>query len=499
MSVSRLELIRSDLFLKVFKSMNICDGCRDPVSVIIDVEQEDVVSAAFSKLSRKSGVSIIQGYTCYCKMLSIQLYLHLDPGKVASLLKRLGFVHESSSFPTFVKEPSLKNTDIAKTTNNAYDANDYKQFNHGNEAPKQKPEKECPHCHELFHSPKLKRHIAKCSLTPQAKEANKDLDLNIEDTEMGEVSKDNCGKCELDNGYGAMICCCNEKCAQWYHTSCVDLEDIDTETTDQDSEDIFYCPRCVERLNKDLFPCPFCDTEIVNRRSLIYTHYATSHFKEKLQSPDNNNICQLCGQKSRDQWAFIAHVGVKHNLLEKVLPKIYHLESPAISRKIREYSQTRLKEHMTNIEKLRYPDMESSLVSQKADDGEYDSKYQCKLCTDKIKFDNVSPLYRHYSQKHFKKELMVFIRKDAGAKGLPEFHCLVCNQRKAGPLWNVLAHVGAAHEKVNNFLSEEFQIEKQRNLNSETSFDEESKMSDRNQNRNDDLRSILDSDSDEDD
>ena len=63
---------------------------------------------------------------------------------------------------------------------------------------------------------------------------------------------------------------------------------------------------------------------------------------------------------------------------------------------------------------------------------------------------------------------------------------------------NVLAHVGAAHEKVNDFLSEEFQIRKQRNLQPETSFDEESKMNDRNQNRNDDLRSILDSDSDED-
>ena len=62
MSVSRLELIRSDMFLKVFKSLNICDGCRDPISVIIEGEQEDVISAAFSKLSRKSGVSIIQGY-----------------------------------------------------------------------------------------------------------------------------------------------------------------------------------------------------------------------------------------------------------------------------------------------------------------------------------------------------------------------------------------------------------------------------------------------------
>ena len=91
---------------------------------------------------------------------------------------------------------------------------------------------------------------------------------------------------------------------------------------------------------------------------------------------------------------------------------------------------------------------------------------------------------------------MVFIRKDVGPKGLTEFYCLVCNQRKAGPLCNVLAHVGAAHEKVNDFLSEEFQIGKQR---IQTSFDEDSKMTDRKQNRNDDLRSILDSDSDEDD
>ena len=61
LSVSMIELIRSEMFLKLFQSLNICDGCRDPVSVIIAGELEDVFSAAFSKLSRKSGVSIIQG------------------------------------------------------------------------------------------------------------------------------------------------------------------------------------------------------------------------------------------------------------------------------------------------------------------------------------------------------------------------------------------------------------------------------------------------------
>lgn len=61
LSLSKIELIGGKVFHELFQSLNFCDGCRDPVSVIIDGEQEDVVSAAFSNLSRKSGVSIIKG------------------------------------------------------------------------------------------------------------------------------------------------------------------------------------------------------------------------------------------------------------------------------------------------------------------------------------------------------------------------------------------------------------------------------------------------------
>ena len=126
-------------------------------------------------------------------MSSIQ-HCFLDPGKVTSLLERLGFLHESSPIPTSIKEPSPKNMAIVRT------ASDNK--------PKPIPKKECPHCHELIYSPSSRRHTNKCIQNPQVKEANHNLDLIIEDSEMSERSKDNCGKCELDNGYGAMICCC---------------------------------------------------------------------------------------------------------------------------------------------------------------------------------------------------------------------------------------------------------------------------------------------------
>ena len=135
--------------------------------------------------------------------------------------------------------------------------------------------------------------VSTTKLSKEWSDNNMPTDVLLEETD-NEITKDNCGKFELDNGYGAMICCCNEKCGQWYHTSCVDLEDVDTEN--DETNDIFYCPRCEDRLSKEYFMCPFCDEKIVNRRSLIYQHYAASHFKEKLQSPDKNFICHLCGK-----------------------------------------------------------------------------------------------------------------------------------------------------------------------------------------------------------
>ena len=61
MTAARIELIKSPLFFRLFSDMSSCDTCREPVSVIIADEDSQVVSAAISKVTNRSGISIIQG------------------------------------------------------------------------------------------------------------------------------------------------------------------------------------------------------------------------------------------------------------------------------------------------------------------------------------------------------------------------------------------------------------------------------------------------------
>ena len=60
MSVSRLELIKSNLFKNILDSLNICDSCSTPITIIIE-EDRDVIFAAFSEVTWKPGLTIIRG------------------------------------------------------------------------------------------------------------------------------------------------------------------------------------------------------------------------------------------------------------------------------------------------------------------------------------------------------------------------------------------------------------------------------------------------------
>lgn len=56
-----IELIKSPYLSKILKSLNICDGCKEPVSIIIEGETEANIMAAFNQVTRQTGLIIIQG------------------------------------------------------------------------------------------------------------------------------------------------------------------------------------------------------------------------------------------------------------------------------------------------------------------------------------------------------------------------------------------------------------------------------------------------------
>ena len=61
LKANKIELIKSQIFRDILKSLNICDGCRDPVSIIVDGETEVDIFAALCKVTHQTGVSIIRG------------------------------------------------------------------------------------------------------------------------------------------------------------------------------------------------------------------------------------------------------------------------------------------------------------------------------------------------------------------------------------------------------------------------------------------------------
>ena len=49
--LSKIELAKSDLLRKLLSSLNICDGCSQPLSIIIADEEKQTVVSTFGQLS----------------------------------------------------------------------------------------------------------------------------------------------------------------------------------------------------------------------------------------------------------------------------------------------------------------------------------------------------------------------------------------------------------------------------------------------------------------
>ena len=61
MSVSKLELVKSQLFKNIFGDMNICDTCTEPMAITLADESSEVIKAALHEVTWRPGLTIIQG------------------------------------------------------------------------------------------------------------------------------------------------------------------------------------------------------------------------------------------------------------------------------------------------------------------------------------------------------------------------------------------------------------------------------------------------------
>ena len=59
--MSKIELSKSKFLAGLVTSLNFCDGCSQPVFIIITGEEKQTVVSSLSQLTAKSGLSIITG------------------------------------------------------------------------------------------------------------------------------------------------------------------------------------------------------------------------------------------------------------------------------------------------------------------------------------------------------------------------------------------------------------------------------------------------------
>ena len=94
MSVSKLELIKSNLFKNILAGLNICDGCSEPLKIIFPDEDRDVVFAAFSEVTWKPGVTIIRDNRYKSLLRRLGFYSALGDGTNSSTIGVIQPIHE---------------------------------------------------------------------------------------------------------------------------------------------------------------------------------------------------------------------------------------------------------------------------------------------------------------------------------------------------------------------------------------------------------------------
>ena len=191
-------------------------------------------------------------------------------------------------------------------------------------------------------------------------------------------------------------------------------------------------------------------------RSSLYQHYSRTHYEMEMRIfvDEESNTCRFCGILIRDSKYMIAHIGSVHDKVEEFLPDQWKIEK----KKMTEPEEGDGDENKIHEE-------ESIEIWNKSQSQK--KSLHCKICPSNTKdYGKRSTLFAHYSVQHYQDELVKFI--DTKSKS-----CLICG-KKMSKLKDLLIHVGCVHEKLEDFLLEEYKDEKCKFGNSKISNQENS-------------------------
>jgi len=181
-----------------------------------------------------------------------------------------------------------------------------------------------------------------------------------------------------------------------------------------------------ENKSRGTLKCKLCNSSArFECRAYLYQHYAGVHYREQLMKyvDEEKMKCLLC-EKTFDCVRNVdRHVGAAHSKVDEYLPEEYRV-SKTMTGKAIELKKKR--EPITNL------------------------KYQCYLCLKLHR--NRFCLYSHYSQVHFKNEIMTHVDTE-------RLKCKICNMTLPD-IHRIIRHVGSAHFIIDQYLPEQHQVAK---------------------------------------
>ena len=212
---------------------------------------------------------------------------------------------------------------------------------------------------------------------------------------------------------------------------------------DGEDTESMKCTKSSSTESPDNLECGHCQQKF-RFRSSLYQHYSRTHFEMEMRTfiDKESDICKFCGILIRKPIQMIAHIGSVHDKVEDFLPDQWKIE----------------KKNMAPSEEIFEGD-KMPVESKKKEENFQSQKiaFQCRICPSKTTdYGRRSGLLSHYSTCHYQEELAKFI--DTKSKS-----CLICG--KKADKWKLLAHVGCAHKKLEEFLPEEYKLEKSKSSN----------------------------------
>ena len=154
--------------------------------------------------------------------------------------------------------------------------------------------RECPHCKEQFYFACHTRHVRRCKLNKTAKKVSRKLKNKKQKKQR---------KAFLRNTL---------------------VRRNRRRTTSSDTP--MTREKKINRVNTK--ECFYCDAMLPRATSSIYQHYSEKHFADQLRNEltsPGSRVCHLCGKKCSNN-SIIYHLGVKHEVIKKFLPKHLHLQ-----------------------------------------------------------------------------------------------------------------------------------------------------------------------------